>query len=413
MKAMGGIAQNHAKISGFPWLAARRRVAAERLQKTGLPTRRVEGWRFTPVARVAGVEFSPARAELAGDDWSLPAALQPGVEVQSLAAALAAEPASLEPYLGAIAQPHYFAAANAASFVDGLVVRVRAGAAPLQPIRISHTSSSAARPLVRYLRLLVLVEPGARAVLAESYRSAITGEPSQLINAVTEVWLGPEAQLEHVRIAEGSRGGYHLATVAVQQERDSRYTSRVFTLGGALTRLDVEARLEGEGSEGYFDGVYLANSGEHVDHRTVIDHRQPRCRSRERYRGVLDGSGAAVFDGTVLVRRGAQGTAAHQENQNLLLSDHASVNSKPHLEIEADDVTCSHGATVGALDESELFYLRSRGIDAEAAEALLTYAFMRELLEEVSAPELRELLSDRILHRLPQGHTLRDLEDVQ
>src|SRR5262249_27420716 len=151
-------------------------------------------------------------------------------------------------------------------------------------------------------------------------------------------------------------------------------------------------------------------SGEHVDHHTVIDHLQPRCSSRERYRGVLDGSGAGVFDGTVLVRPGAQGTAAHQENRNLLLSDQASINTKPHLEIEADDVSCSHGATIGALDPDQLFYLRARGIGATEAEALLTYSFVRELVKEVSESQLRRVIADKLLDRLPHGRTLRALE---
>jgi Fe-S cluster assembly protein SufD len=212
-----------------------------------------------------------------------------------------------------------------------------------------------------------------------------------------------------VRIELGSKPASALAAIAVRQGRDSRYRSRVFTLGGGLTRVDLRVALEEEGGDCSLDGLYLATAGALVDHHTRIVHASPRCTSRERYKGILDGDGVAVFDGTIVVDRGASGTEAHQENRNLLLSNDAVVHAKPHLEIDTDDVRCSHGATVGRLDPEQLFYLRSRGIDPEVARSLLTYAFAREMVATVTRADLRELLEELVATQLPSGRAAREL----
>jgi len=194
----------------------------------------------------------------------------------------------------------------------------------------------------------------------------------------------------------------------VRQGRSSQYASRVFTFGGATSRLDVRVALDGEGAECVLEGLYVAREDELVAHHTTVDHAKPHCSSRQRYKGAMDGTGTAVFDGTVLVRHGAARTEAHQENRNLLLSGNAVIHTKPHLRIDADDVKCSHGATVGRLDPAQLFYLRSRGVDAHVARALLTYAFLREMT--ASVPEdLRSSLEDKISALLPDGAVAKEL----
>jgi len=183
----------------------------------------------------------------------------------------------------------------------------------------------------------------------------------------------------------------------------------VVTLGGALTRLDVHGKLIGRGAECTLDGLYLVDGDEHVDHQTLVEHVAESATSLEKYKGILAGRGHAVFDGTVIVHKGAQHTSAHQENRNILLSDEAIVNTKPHLEIDADDVRCSHGATIGQLDPNHVHYFRARGIDRNAALAILSYAFAQEVIERISIAEVRERVTSAVLDRLPQGAVVREL----
>ena len=181
------------------------------------------------------------------------------------------------------------------------------------------------------------------------------------------------------------------------------------TLGGALLRFDVRVLLQGQGAECQLNGAYLVDGNDHVDHHTLVEHQAPRCRSNQTYRGIASGHGTAVFDGIVLVHRGAQKTEAHQENRNLLLSETATVHTKPHLEIDTDDVVCSHGATVGSLDESQLFYLRTRAIPEKLARAMLTYAFIERVVDEVGHEPTRDRLREAVLDRIPEGQTIREV----
>jgi Fe-S cluster assembly protein SufD len=419
---------------GPSWLVEQRFAAVAHLRDKGLPTKKTEAWRFTPVEPLAKVSFAPraaaaharalevARAR-AGDDGTFQVvvvdgapllehagAAPEGVEVNSLAEALAREPVLVQAHLGQHALPEDFAALNAALFRDGVVVRVRAGAAVDRPVHLVHVGLCAGAPTASYPRVLVLVDEGARAQLVETFvvDGAVEGA-EHLTNVVAEVALGAGAQLEHVRVGFGEAHGLHVGALGVHQERGSLYRSRVVTLGGALARLDLRAVLDGEGAECHLEGVYHAAGRDHVDHHTRIEHARPRCASSQVYRGLLDGRGHAVFDGTVVVRPHAQHTEAHQENRNLLLSDDASVNTKPHLEIDADDVKCSHGATIGSLDEDQLYYLRARGVGREHAEALLTFAFVRELVERISHEPLRHRLAQALLERLPHGDAIAEV----
>jgi Fe-S cluster assembly protein SufD len=405
--------------AGPAWLEARRRDAAARVRESGLPHRKVEGWRFTsvkPLERLAleesvDVDLAAAAAwgrDRVGDDGSDRVTVVNGRLVgdrPSSVSTIGEELASgggLEAVLGALASPEFFSALNASLFDDGVVVRLTGDVET--PLHLVHVGEG---PTVSWPRVVVVAEEGARARLVETYLTR--GRAPHLANAVTEVVVGPRAVLDHTRVVEGSDSSYHVATLAVRQERDSAYASRVVALGGALGRLELDVELAGEGADCVLDGVYHVTGEEHVDHQTRIVHAVPRCTSNERYRGILDGRARAVFNGIVVVERDAQKTNAHQENRNLLLSDDATINTKPHLEIDADDVKCSHGATIGALDEAALFYLRSRGIGETHARNVLTFAFVEALLDRIPTRSVADRLGSALLDRLPQGDLVRDM----
>lgn len=416
---------------GPDWLAALRASAASALRETGFPHKKVEDWRFTPVDPVVRVPFAHAPTEpptgwrdlaerqAAGDDATpiilangRPVDAPPevsGVQIQSLAEALEADPEGVGAHLGRCAPTRYFAGLNAALFDDGLVIRVRRGQAVTTPLHIVHVTAPTGDPTAAYPRILVVAEPGSELRLVETYAGAEEG-PKHLTSAVTEVSVGGGAVVDHLRVVQGSPVGYHLADLSVRQEGSSSYTSRSVALGGALTRLDLSAVMEGEGASCTLDGVYHVGGTEHVDHHTFVDHAEPRCSSRETYRGLLDGRGHAVFDGTMRVAKHAQQSAAHQENRNLLLSDDATIHTKPHLQIDADDVSCSHGATIGSLDPDALFYLRSRGLRREHAEAVLTYAFVKEVVDRIPHAASRERIARALRARLPHGESTGDFE---
>jgi Fe-S cluster assembly protein SufD len=252
---------------------------------------------------------------------------------------------------------------------------------------------------VTHPRNLIVVEAGARASVIESY---VTLAPAGTYwtNAVTEVVAGANSWLEHTRIQRESERAYHIGSTHVDQDRDSHYRSFSMAMGGALARHNLHVRLNGENVEALMYGLYLTRGEQLVDNHTVIYHDQPNCRSWEVYKGVLDGRSRAVFNGKVFVRPEAQKTDAKQTNRNLLLSDTAKVNTKPQLEIFADDVKCTHGATVGRLDDVALFYARSRGVPAAEAQRLLTYAFAAEVIEEVALEPVRDELERLVRERL-------------
>jgi Fe-S cluster assembly protein SufD len=404
------------------WLAGIRHESARWLESHGFPLPNEESWRFTPIRPLLRnpYEFLPGRPGPAPVDNLEPHAVvlvngrpegalgsASGVDVMRLSEALEREPEPVERYLGRVAIVRDgFAAANMALFEDGLLVVVRPGA-KAGPIHLSVVSAPGVRPTLSTPRVLVVAEPMSEVRIVESRRSAGTGP--HLDSAVTEIVVGDGARVEHIRDHRGEPGSASVATVAVGLGRDSHFSSRVFTFGGAPARLDLRVTFEGEGAECHLDGLYVARTGDLVDHQTTIDHGKPRCTSRERYKGVVGGEGVAVFDGTVVVRPGASGTEAHQENRNLCLSPDAVVHSKPHLEIDTDDVKCSHGATVGRLDPAQLFYLRARGIDADVARSVLTYAFAREMVEGISDEGLRGALEATIAGLLPNGAMAREL----
>lgn len=407
----------------LPWLVRARARAFERYATVGLPTLRDEDWKYTNVAALDKRAFDfaaeadeAATSQLATlalpgcarlvfvDGRHAPAlsrlgSLPRGVAVGSLAAALAARPERFEAWLGADAPGTGFTALNAALWMDGAWVELAPGVAldtPLQLIFLTTRAESASCP-----RNLIHLGEGARAEVIEQHVGL--DEAAYFTNAYTDIVLDHGASLTHAKLQEEGRRAFHIADIRVRQGRDSRLVSHSFALGGQLSRCDLATRFDAEGCEATLLGLYLAAGRQHMDHHTRIDHAQPQGTSRQLYKGVLDGAARAVFNGRVVVHADAQGSDAQQANRNLLLSREAEVDTKPQLEIYADDVKCSHGATVGQLDPAQIFYLRSRGVDEAAARALLTYAFAAEVVERVECAPLRQRLEHLLHRRLPVG----------
>ena len=402
-----------------------RRGALERFARTGVPTSPDEEWRFTPIGPIAqgawrptaGVPTDLGREHLAPfvfghADWttlvfvngvysealSALGALPAGVRVLSLADALRADGALLERHLAkhAAVDGSAFTALNTAFLGEGGVIQVGAGVDLASPVHLLFLATADAAGTVAHPRNLIVVEREARASVIESYVTLAPGQ-SYWTNAVTEVAVGAGAWVEHTRIQRESEAAYHVALTHVDQARDSHYRSFSLAMGGALSRHNLQVRLNDENIETLMYGLYVTRGDQVADTHTAIYHDQPNCRSWEVYKGILDGRSRGVFNGKVFVKPEAQKTDAKQTNRNLLLSDGARVDTKPQLEIFADDVKCTHGATVGRLDDIARFYARSRGIPAAAAERLLTYAFAAEVVDEVALAPVREEL-DRLVH---------------
>ena len=410
------------------WLADARAQAMARFEAVGFPSTRGEDWRYTSVAPIAEADFRALRSAsgevTAGQiapytfghpEWptlvfvngrcapelSSVDALPRGVRVLPLAQALRQEPALVERYLTRIAgsdQPaQAFTALNTALMQDGAVVLIGREARADQPIHLVYATDAYAARGAAHLRNLIVAERHAEATVIESYLG--TGEATYFTNVVTEVEVEAGATLRHYKVQRESPRAYHVGTVEARQERDSHYVSFSFAIGAALSRTNVYTVLAGEGCGATLNGLYMVDGDQHVDHQTRIEHAQPNCFSREVYKGILDGSSRAVFNGKVYVHPVAQKTDGKQSNNNLLLSDRAHVDTKPQLEIFADDVKCTHGATVGRIDETALFYMKSRGLSRDLARRLLTYAFAADVLETIEVDEVRVGLEQLALER--------------
>jgi len=412
----------------LPWLAGSRAQALAAFTGTGLPTLRDEDWKYTSVARIEQGRFfflaatpdTVAAAELAAEvaNLALPGAhllvfvdgrhvpalsgvgsLPTGVVVASLAATLRREPERLQFWLASPrhGKPGGFAALNAACMADGAYIHLAPGVvleAPLHVLFVAATTD-----LATHSRNLVIAGADSRACIVEHH--ARLGAARYFSNVVTDIVVGPGATIEHHKLQEESAEAFHVAAVYADLAQGSRFVSSSFALGGALARTEIAVALDGEGAQCALDGLYLATGRQHIDHHTRIDHSRPHGTSREFYKGVLDGAARAVFNGKVIVHADAQHSDAAQTNRNLLLSDQAEIDTKPQLEIWADDVKCSHGATVGQLDAEQIFYLRSRGIADAAARALLTWGFAAEMVERVPLAPLRARLERLLRARLP------------
>jgi Fe-S cluster assembly protein SufD len=416
------------------WLQAIRKAAIDRFAELGFPTTHNEEWKYTNVAPIARVPFQPALgAPLAAPELErLPfadlecsrlvflnghycpelsslGALPQGVKAGHLAGALAASRQKhgstlLEEHLARYASfhNHPFVALNTAFMEDGALVEVPRDVVLARPILLLFLATTNGQPAVVHPRNLILVGRGSQASFIEGYAGLDqqVGEGIYFTNAVTEVVADEGTVIDYCKVQQESDASFHLATLQVHLARSSSVTTHSIALGGALVREEINTVLDGEGAECLLDGLYMVSGTQHVDNHTVIDHAKPHCGSRELYKGVLDGHSSGVFNGKIVVRKDAQKTDSKQSNKNLLLSEDAVVNTKPQLEIYADDVKCTHGATIGQVDQEAIFYLRSRGIGLEEARSLLIQAFAKEIVARIKFEPLRARLNPALLARL-------------
>lgn len=420
-------ARSAGSVSGGPsWVATLRRRALDRFVAHGFPTTKNEEWRFTSVAPIERVPWrlepaasvSLSRSDLdpftfGQPDWprivfvngrfaSELSQLDSNLfGLRPLAQVLKEEPGLLEGRLAqyATAEATPFAALNTAFMQEGAVLTIPAGVEIAEPIHLVYVTTTDAAGLAVQPRNLIVVEAGARVQLVESYETLAPGT-SYWTNTVTEVVIRGGAWVEHARIQRESEAAFHIGLTHIHQARDSHYRSFSLAMGGAIARHDLRTRLDAANVEALLYGLYLSHADQLIDTHTTIYHDHPNCRSWEVYKGVLEGHSHAVFNGKVLVTPEAQKTDAKQTNRNLILSDGARVDTKPQLEIFADDVKCTHGATVGRLDEVAYFYLQSRGIPRAEAQRILTYAFAAEVLAEVTSAPVREALERTVQERL-------------
>src|ERR1035437_2497736 len=353
------------------WLQQLRDAAFARFAELGFPNTHNEEWRFTNVSAIAGTAFMP----------NAPDALlvYPGY-VKKLA------PAEAEAHLAqhAAFDQNPFVALNTAFLGNVTVLEIPRNAVIAQPIEITYegTDGAAAHP-----RTLILVGEGAQCTIVETYK----GAGAYFNNAVTEIVVGDRAVVDHYKVQQESINAFHIATLQATIGSSAAFASNSISLGGALVRNDANATLS-EGSDATLNGLYIVNGTQHVDNHTLIDHTMPHGPSHELYKGILDGKAHAVFNGKIIVRKDAQKTDSKQTNKNLVLSDNAVVDTKPELQIFADDVRCTHGATIGQLDAESLFYLQSRGIGKSQARSLLTYAFAQDVVDRIKVQSLRDSL---------------------
>ncbi len=410
-----------AATSGPAWLVARRRAAAARFAEVGVPSSRDEEWRFTPVAAigttawtapaasapvtaadVAALRLADGPLAVLVDGVYVPALsnLPASIQASSLQAAIAAGDAAVETHLGMIALPTAtpFSALSLATFTDGVVLHLAAGTELAAPLEILHLTTTSAEGALVAPRVLVTAGKAARGAVVEQFVSL--ADTVHLSNTVTELVLGEASWVEHIRVQREGARAWHVGYTHAHQARASHYRSFALSIGGKLSRHNLHARLAGEQVETLMYGLYLTQHEQLADTHSAIFHDEPNCNSWEVYKGVLADKSRAVFNGKVFVEPIAQKTDAKQTNRNLLLSDEAKVDTKPQLEIFADDVKCTHGATVGRLNEQQRYYLQTRGIGGRTAQELLIWAFAAEVLTEVMIPAVRNGIERIVRDRL-------------
>ena len=406
-----------------PWLELVRSSAMERFEQLGFPTVKDEEWKYTNLAPLAKTGFVPASRSdqvsidasrfvypetatahlvvvngFLSEELSNKAGLENVVAIDLLTAVSDARYNKIaRAYLARNAGYHNngLAALNTAFLQSGLFLLVPKNVKVEMPIQVTFVTDG---ETASFPRLLVIAEEHSSATLIESYVS--TGEQQYFTNAVAEIIVKDGARLEHYRVQRESEQAFHTSLTSAELGRGSSYDTTSINLGGRLSRHDISVVMDNEGAECWVDGLYLVGADQHTDTHSVIDHQQPHCNSHQLYKGILDGNARAVFNGKVFVREGAQKTDAMQTNKNLLLSPQARVDTKPQLEIYADDVKCAHGAAVGQIDQEELFYLLARGINPELARSLLTYGFAEEVIQKIKIDSIKAQLDEIVLRQL-------------
>ncbi len=431
----------HALSTALPgqdlqWLQQVREKALLTLSEKGFPHKKHEDWKYTNIQPLLEQEFNLSDSSCIGlmiDDIEhlflsldedcrivfLNGRFAPQLsvfnhdksqfEIISLAKAITTQPELLQPYLARYVDPaeHGFNALNTAAINDGLYLHIFKKQQIKQPIHVLYLTT-AMEGLLVCPRNLILLDNHAQATVVEHYASlghTDLDNSSRLVDAVSETVLALGTNLEHIKIQQESNHTSHIASHTVLQQRDSRFHSTVISTGGKLIRSDIHTRLVEPGSECTLNGLYIADKKQHMDFHTFIEHNAPACTSRQDYRGVLDDHSRVVFNGRIYVHKDAQKSNAQQSNNSLLLSGKAEMDSKPQLEIYADDVKCAHGATVGQLDEDMLFYLRSRGLDLQTARNFLVKGFVGQVLQQMTDSPLRKRIEQWVNQRLNLDHT--------
>lgn len=406
------------------WLRNLREDAFARFCEVGFPTTHDEDWRFTNVSPIAKTEFQfggdvraskfeiePILSQRIGSalvfvngrfapECSSVSNLPKNVRVNGLAPETSENPRAVEAHLGRHLniQRDAFSALNTAFFEDGGYVHVRRGVVAETPIYLLFISSETDQPLMTHPRNLIVVEDEAQATIVEDYVSI--GESAAFCNTATELVVGENAVVSHYMIEREHRQAFNVSTLRIQQGRSANVASHSVLLGGGLVRNNVHPVLAGEGAECLINGLFIGNGKQHLDNYMLVEHASPHCASRQFYNGILDDQAHGVFHGRIIVHKDAQKTDAKQTNRNLLLSDDARIDTKPQLEIYADDVKCTHGATIGQIEENALFYLRSRGIDEVSARKLLLLAFANECLDRMAPSSARDQVEKLIREHL-------------
>ncbi|MGN6552891.1 MAG: Fe-S cluster assembly protein SufD [Verrucomicrobiota bacterium] len=409
------------------WVLPLRKAGLASFEDQGFPTLRHEDWRYTNVAPITKLPFQPApepatdpratelvkgaafttipgnRLVFVNGHYSAALSAQhplpSGVIVDSLAGALAKNPALVEKHLGKYAQTqgNAFAALNQAFFSDGVFISVPAGVEVQEPVQLVFICSAPAGSTVQP-RNLIIADANSKLTVIESYLH--TGNNVYFTNAVTELVAGDNASVELIKVQDEAADAFHVATIQGHFGRASKVNVHSFALGAKLSRNNIRTKLAGEGLECVLNGLYLTRGEQLADHHMIVEHAQPHCASHEYFNGILDDKSKGVFHGRILVQQIAQKTDAKQTNKNLLLSDDATADTKPQLEIYADDVKCTHGATIGQLNPESIFYLRSRGIDTDTARRMLIHAFAGEIIERIQCESAREELDKIVWDRL-------------
>jgi Fe-S cluster assembly protein SufD len=425
-RAVAAAAKNEAS-----WVRRLRDGAFDRFEQIGFPTPADEEWKYTNVAPIARGSFKPVIAASAtaltreqdlGEHFGAEASgsrmtfingifnpalsnlesIALGVIATDLAEALRSSEheAAIRAHLARHADYNEegFSALNTALFGSGAFLLIPKGQKVETPLHLLFLSEPGANPFAAFPRVLIIAEENSEATVIESYASVAGGV--YFNDAVTEIAMGAGARLRHYKLQRESHEAFHIATTQVDLGAHSSFDTTTITLGAQLSRHSIGVRMDHEGAECWVDGLYMIDGNQHTDTHSLIDHRQPHCTSHQLYKGILDGKSRAVFNGKVFVRPGAQQTDAMQTNKNMLLSNEARVDTKPQLEIFADDVKCAHGAAIGQLDEDELFYLQSRGMNSRVARNLLTYGFAEEVIAKIGIESIKAQLDEAVLHRL-------------
>jgi len=411
--------QARVSISTIPWLAQLQSQALTDLHHCGFPTRHDEDWKYTNVDPLLKQPFVQNKKDLTstvmhatdlpvsqhllirnglitGADH-LAKTLPAGVLVLPLSLALETHGELIKPYLGTILQQeHGFHFLNTALIHTGVLIYLPAGVCLKEPIVLTHLQDQMNQAV--HLRHLIIAEAESQATVIEDYQGLESC--CYLTNTVTEIRVGSGAKLTHYTIQRESKSAFHLGHISVQQKASSEFANHSLSLGGKWVRSDISLYLQEEKAHSLMNGIYAPAAGQHVDHHTTVHHLVSDCSSEQDYKGILAGNSRAVFNGKVIVAKDAQHTDAKQQNKNLLLGAHAEIDTKPQLEIFADDVLCSHGATVGQLDEEALFYLATRGIARLEAAQFLIHAFARDNLRLIPNRELADLMSHLLTQQL-------------